>query len=68
MKQKILIYSSSRADIDRYIPIIKKNFKRKFISTNYFFLLFIKKKILVIINLKLKNLKLDLLKIILDLD
>ena len=68
MKQKILIYSSSRADIDRYIPIIKKILKENLFQPIIFFSSFHKKKISVIINLKLKNLKLDLLKIILDLD
>ena len=44
MKKKILIYSSSRADIDRYIPIIKKILKENLFQPIIFFSSFHKKK------------------------
>ena len=45
MKKKILIYSSSRADIDRYIPIIKKISDEGIFKPILFFSSFHKKKI-----------------------
>jgi len=44
MKKKILIYSSSRADIDRYVPIIKKILKENIFEPILFLSSFHKKK------------------------
>lgn len=57
MKQKILIYSSSRADIDRYIPIIKKILKENLFQPIIFFSSFHKKKNFGNYKFEIKKLK-----------
>ena len=64
MKKKILIYSSSRADIDRYVPIIKKILKENIFEPILSYHPFIKKRTQKKNCMKLENLKLNSLKII----
>ena len=59
MKKKILIYSSSRADIDRYVPIIKKILKENIFEPILFLSSFHKKKDSKKNYMKFKNLKLN---------
>ncbi len=62
MKKKILIYSSSRADIDRYVPIIKKILKENIFEPILFLSSFHKEKDSKKKLYEIKKLKIKLVK------
>ena len=62
MKKKILLYSSSRADIDRYVPIIKKICKEKIFQPVLFLSSFHKQKNFGNYLYEIKKLKIKVLK------
>ena len=62
MKKKILIYSSSRADIDRYIPIIKKISDEGIFKPILFFSSFHKKEKFGDYKYEIKKLKIKLIE------
>ena len=62
MKKKILVYSSSRADIDRYIPILKKILKENIFNPILFLSSFHKKKNFGNYKFEIKKLKIRLIE------
>lgn len=62
MKKKILIYSSSRADIDRYIPILKKILKENIFNPILFLSSFHKKENFGNYKFEIKKLKIRLIE------